>query len=381
MKNRKLIRVGVLGACLGMAVVGNAQVAISNGPFQTHANGGFGNAPRSEVQTSVLLLNAYGFGCQKVAGIRLADDFVVPAGAKLRIQGITAYAYQSDATSNTINDCNFRIWNGAPNAGGSVVAGDPITNRFLSGTFTGVYRTDDLAGGATINTRMIMAIRANLVSSQILNSGTYWADWQLGGTNPSGPWNVPVTILGQTGKVGANALQLLGANWFAAEDEPALIPQDMAYNVIGSWIMNPLTVTPVQGLQFGGNLASLGASDNDVYVMLLDEFDSISNVEFGTTCPSATASRIDYAIELRASRNDLTQIVGFFNGSAWETVDVSTSSFADALRNVAIITNPQRFMLAGNALRSRIRTVPQADVSDIDGWTASTDWVQWEVTP
>ncbi len=381
MKNRKLIRIGVLGACLGVAVVGNAQVAISNGPFQTHANGGSGNAPRSELQSNVLLLNAFGFGCQKVSGIRLADDFIVPTGAKLRMQGITSYAYQTGASSVTVVDYNYRIWNGAPNAGGTVIAGDPITNRFLSGAFTGVYRTDDLAGGATGITRMIMAIRANLQPSQILNPGTYWADWQMAGTNPSGPWNVPVTILGLTGKVGANALQLLGTTWEAAVDEPSMIPQDMAYEVIGSWIMNPLTVTPVQGLQFGGNLASLSASDNDPYIMLMDEFDSISNVEFGTTCPSATASRIDYAIEMKASRNDLTQIVGFFNGSAWETVDVSTSTITDALRNVAIITNPQRFMLAGNALRSRILTIPQADVSNIDGWTASTDWVQWEVTP
>jgi hypothetical protein len=380
MQFRYLVQWGVLVAFFGLASNGKSQIAISNGAYQTHANGGFNNSARSELQASVLLLNTFGFGCQKVNNNRLADNFVVPAGARLRIQGLEIYAYQTSATVNTINECNFRIWNGAPNAGGSVIAGDPITNRFLSGTSTSVYRTDDLVGGATGSLRLIMAVRANLIVSQVLNSGTYWADWQMAGTLASGPWNVPVTILGLTGKPGANGLQFIDGAWQAAVDESSF-PQDLAYGVTGSWLMNPLAVTTLEGTFFGGNLASLGASDNDRYTVIMDEFSPNSNVEFQTTCPSNTASRIDYTTEIRATRTDLSQFIGLFNGTTWETVDASNSSISDITRSVSILTNPQRFMLAGNILRSRLITIPQTDIDSGDGWTSSIDFVQWEVTP
>ena len=68
---RRTIRILAFALVAGAS---SAQVAVDNGPYQTHANGGFNNAPRSVVQAATLFLNNYGFGCQKSIGNRVADD-------------------------------------------------------------------------------------------------------------------------------------------------------------------------------------------------------------------------------------------------------------------------------------------------------------------
>ena len=66
-----------------------------------------------------------------------------------------------------------------------------------------------------------------------LPAGTYWLDWQTGGTLSSGPWAPPVSILGQTAKPGANGLQftLATATWGPALD--ATFQQDLPFVIEG----------------------------------------------------------------------------------------------------------------------------------------------------
>ena len=42
--------------------------------------------------------------------------------------------------TSTINDLRVQIWNGAPNAGGTVIWGDLTTNRMTSTSWTNIYR-------------------------------------------------------------------------------------------------------------------------------------------------------------------------------------------------------------------------------------------------
>ncbi len=204
-------------------------ILFDNGPLTTHPAGGSGGADASAVQTA-LTLSTYGFGHAISSGFRMADDFTVPAGG-WNISQITFYAYQSfSGTTPTINNVNLQIWNGPPGqVGSTVVFGDTATNRLAGSSFSNIYRALDTA--LTNPDRPIMA---NVVTvGTVLAAGTYWLDWQTGGTLASGPWAPPVSVLGQTAKPGANGLQFnpTGATWGAALD--TTFQQDLPFVIEG----------------------------------------------------------------------------------------------------------------------------------------------------
>ncbi len=207
-------------------------VLYDNGPLVTHPGGGAGGADASALQTA-LGNSTFGFGHAVSSGYRVADDFVVPAGGWM-VESFTFFAYQTGSTTtSTINAVNLRIWDGVPGAAGSnIVFGDTTTNRLASSTFTNIYRVQDTA--LTGNTRPIMANVATV--NFFLPEGTYWVDWQTGGTLASGPWAPPVTILGQTAKPGSNGLQYdpAAATWNALTDTGAAAVQDLPFVIQGT---------------------------------------------------------------------------------------------------------------------------------------------------
>ena len=208
-------------------------ILFDNGPLTTHPGGGFGGANASAVQ-GTLGLTLFGFGHAISSGFRMADDFTVPAGG-WNISTITFYAYQTGSTTTTtINNVNLQIWNGVPGVG-SVVFGDTTTNRLAGSSFSNIYRVTDTA--LTGSTRPIMA---NVVTvNTTLPAGTYWLDWQTGGTLTSGPWAPPVSILGQTAKPGSNGLQYnpTTATWGPALD--VTVQQDLPFVVEGATPQGP----------------------------------------------------------------------------------------------------------------------------------------------
>ena len=82
----------------------------------------------------------------------------------------------------------------------------------------------------TNNNRPIMA---NVVTiDTFLPAGTYWLDWQTGGTLASGPWAPPVTILGQTAT--GNGLQSINGAAFTPALDGAATQQDLPFVIEGS---------------------------------------------------------------------------------------------------------------------------------------------------
>ncbi len=204
-----------VGAAVGPSVppdpgapvwAGPRAVLYDNGPFITHPGGGVGGADASYLQTA-LGLNVYGFGHAISSGFRVADQFTIPAGQTWDITSITTFAYQtSSGTTSTINNINLQIHDAQP-PGGTVVFGDTTTNRFSSSAWSNVYRVLDTS---PVNTdRPIMATIAT--TPVTLGAGTYWINWQVGGTGASGPWAPPITIVGQT--LTGDAIQFDGAAW------------------------------------------------------------------------------------------------------------------------------------------------------------------------
>lgn len=201
-----------------------------NGPLVTNAGAGFGGADVSAVQTAVGN-TGYGSNVSVAANMRVADDFVVPAGG-WTINTITVYGYQTGSTTtSTFTAVNLRIWDGPPGQPSSnIVFGDTTTNRMASTTFSNIYRALDTDLAAS--NRPIMAVVATVGTT--LPAGTYWVDWQLAGSLASGPWAPAVSIAGSTGKAGANALQWDATAWVALTDGGSTAAQDVPFIVDGT---------------------------------------------------------------------------------------------------------------------------------------------------
>lgn len=95
----------------------------------------------------------------------------------------------------------LRIYDGPPNAGGTVVWGDFATNRMASTGFTNIYRVAENNIGTL---RPIMEIVCE-TPGLVLNPGTFWVEYTFDGSMASGPWAPPITITGET--TTGNALQ------------------------------------------------------------------------------------------------------------------------------------------------------------------------------
>ncbi|NCT66977.1 MAG: hypothetical protein GXC76_04940 [Rhodanobacteraceae bacterium] len=220
----------VAGKQSGKAWMAPLASLYDNGSLVTNPGAGAGGKDASALQTSVGN-TSYGSNISATNSFRAADDFTVPAGG-WTVDKVTLFTYQTGSTTtSTITGANLRIWNGVPGAAGStVVFGDTTTNRMASTAFSNIYRVLDT--GLTDTNRPIMAVVVTVGTT--LPAGTYWLDWQLSGSLASGPWAPPVTIVGATGKPGANAMQYDGTTWVAVTDGGSLAAQDFPFLIEGT---------------------------------------------------------------------------------------------------------------------------------------------------
>ena len=285
-------------------------VRFSSGPFITHPGGGFGGADASVLQQAAGM-TIFGFTASSAAAIRLADDFVVPAGQSWRVNQIIVYAYQTNAivtNPSPISAANIQIWNGVPEAAGStIVFGDLTTNRLVSSTFSNVYRA--------LESTPLNAARgawANRVSiGQTFGPGTYWIDWQVTGSPAfGGPFVPPVTILGtlDTG----NAMQKVGTAAFVAlldgthpQGIPFLLlgPRPAALAISGgntNGVIEPAETVGVEPAWRGGVIADTnvtGTAVGNADFVLTDlaaaygtlPIDTVASCTAATNCYAGTA--------------------------------------------------------------------------------------------
>jgi hypothetical protein len=207
---------------------GPEAILFDNGPLVTNPGGGAGGADLSALQVS-LGMNTLGAGHQFALGYSMADDFTIPAGESWDITNITFFAYQTNSTTtSTMTGVYVQIWNGAPNAGGSVIWGDLTTNRLSTTAWANIYRASDTT--PTNTARPVMASVA-AVTPPTLPAGTYWVQWSTDGSLASGPWAPPISILGQT--TTGNALQFT-TSWVAFTDSGTLTPQGLPFIIEGT---------------------------------------------------------------------------------------------------------------------------------------------------
>jgi hypothetical protein len=155
------------------------------------------------------------------------------------IDSIVFFGYQTGSTTatSTFNNYNYRVYNGSPASGGTVVFSDTATNRFLRSRWTNCYRISQTTVDQT------RPIFRNVVSAGFtLNPGTYWLDWAAGGTLASGPWANPITITGQN--TTGNALQRTPLLvWGPFNDGASLTQQGLPFLIYGTSSIVPVELT------------------------------------------------------------------------------------------------------------------------------------------
>lgn len=141
----------------------------------------------------------------------------------------------------------------------------------------------------------------------------------------------------------------------------------------------------VNGTPFGGNLASLGASDDDRLIVLNEEGDPNATVEVTATSPGESPSSLTLIVEASVSRTGLSQFVDAYKyaTNSFQNVDFSVGTLADSTRT-ALLASPAAsgFIQAGTCeVKARIRWIPFEDVEAADGWSESLDRVVWDSVP
>jgi hypothetical protein len=233
-KGREIMLHSLACVAIVLAWGANLQAAViyNNGPITTHFNVCTGDN-ESTLQTTSYAMGTIGFGHQFLLGNRIADNFTITSGY-WDISQITFYAYQTGApsTPSPITGVYVQIWDGPPNAGGSIVWGDLTTNRLTGSVYSGTRRVTETT---SCNTQRY--IFANTAAVNVtLTPGMYWLDWTTDGSLASGPWASPVTILGQPAT--GNALQYTAGPpgfWNNAVDGgTGNPPQDFPFIIQGS---------------------------------------------------------------------------------------------------------------------------------------------------
>jgi hypothetical protein len=235
----------VCGTCPGVPPVFFSNCNISTGAttlsgVAAPAGGVWSETARDETDPTTANTTA-GFG--GTGALRLADDFVVPAGG-MNVAYVRGYAYLTGATTTGVTAATLQIWNGPPNAGGTVIFGDTTTNRLANNSFSNIYRcfntvTPPTCGGATTipdQTRRLQYVYMTV--NQFLPAGTYWIDFNYTGASFSPP-SVQADAIGrQCDPNNSNGLQF-NAAWVPLADAgqgcvPTPVNQDLFFDVLGT---------------------------------------------------------------------------------------------------------------------------------------------------
>lgn len=260
-------------------------VLYDNGSLINSSGTGSGGANESQAQNSTLGMTTLGFS-QNPTNNRIADNFTISGLASWQIDTITLYAYQTGSTTtSTITSVNLRIWNGPPNDPNStVVFGNTTTNRLASSSWSGIYRVSQTTSGAT--SRPIMANTVTVGTA--LAPGTYWLDWQTGGSLTSGPWAPPITINGQS--TTGDALQSTngGSSWISVVDGGTGTQQGMPFLINGTVIDAAcVSTTNVDWLAVSATSGAIPASGNAQLNVTLDSAGKVPGVYAGQLCISS----------------------------------------------------------------------------------------------
>ncbi|MFO0831745.1 MAG: hypothetical protein U0637_07855 [Phycisphaerales bacterium] len=252
-----------------------------------------------------------GVACQadSAGGVRVADDFVVPAGQVWSLERLAVFVYEPGrvGAGPPVIGGTLRVWQGSPAAGGLPVFGDTGTNRLHGVEATGVYRVFSTIAGTPTEAPGVSRplYRVELDMPVQLGAGVYWVDWELTPATP-GAWlfAVPATVLGERTGEGWNAQQFLDGSWRPVMDPgrpvgAGEVALDMAFVLLGAGTAGCDTV------DFNG----------DEILPDIQDIADFLTVFAGGPCPTGACHDIDFNNDgLFPDTQDIASLLGVFAG-------------------------------------------------------------------
>lgn len=166
-----------------------------------------------------------------------------------------------------------------------------------------------------------------------------------------------------------------------------LIETSLAGETLTPGSVNPSVATAyvgtafeiVSGIPFGGDLASLAASDDNSMFLLNDENDPNGELTVDSTYCGTSITSYAATFETSATRSDLNVFFEArrFSNSSWTLMGTAVSTLADSTNNVSVASNVGQHLGANREIKVRIRWIPQADLEAADGWAEGVDLVTW----
>lgn len=316
-----------------------------------------GTPDRSILESVSLGMGTYGAGVQltATANNRIAEDIILDSDYD--ITSIDLYGYQTGSTNTTatINLVNLQVWDGDPSdPASSVIWGNTTDNVLASAVWSGAYRVleDDL----NATNRPIYRLTVEPVGLS-LDAGTYWLDWQYGGTLASGPWQPPVATLGQIAT--GNSIQSQAGVWAPVID---VGPQGAPVDVYGDLqavfpepYCGPLaygTVEPITLVDFAGisnvSDAAVGGTSHEDYTAI--EGDVAQGMTYTITLEGNTdgAFNATFVVFFDWNQNDVLDDAG----EVYEVTEVLNSSTGTDGKQVMLdITVPADALIGSTRMR------------------------------
>jgi hypothetical protein len=201
-------------------------VIFDNGPLITHPGAGPGGSDYSSLKPGQGNL---GGGFEHSANWWAADDFTLSEPAE--ISKMEFYGFQPfGSPTNLFSAVYVKIYTASPDQGGTPIFGDQTTNRLISSSFTGIYRTDSPT--APTYQMPIMKIVADVPLE--LAAGTYWVCVSAKGTTTGQYAFTPPVVIWEGTPVNPNGLVYHNAMWKPFTDEGGTgEPLAMAFKIYG----------------------------------------------------------------------------------------------------------------------------------------------------
>ncbi len=323
-------------------VTGNTvPIIYDNGTIVNAAGQGFGGADASTICTGG---TTFGFGSLG-PNVRLADDFVVPAGG-WTVTAVSAFAYQTGSTiaASPFASSNIEIWNGNPSLPTSAIIATSSTAGNI--VWTNAYRTTNVAP-FTANNRPVYRVQSTFPSLS-LAAGTYWVTYQM--NLASGAASFTPYVTGATTQPAAvfsgNAIQQLtvGGAWAAIAD--ATIPVDVPFLVHGT-AAAPTNVNLTGTLNLNDTSASFAFARNIAYAVK----QGTTTVSSGTLVRNTSTGSFSIAVPASAT------------GAA--TIEWDGSSFL--LRKTAVTLTGSGVAVGNvNVRNGDVDNSGEVDAADID---------------
>jgi hypothetical protein len=182
--------------------------------------------------------NILGFG--HAGGIRLVDDFTIPAGQTWNITGAGVFGYTTGAAAPTTTTAVMRILDASPVGAFNVLAGDLTTNTLQAGSnvFANINRvtTTTLADVG----RRVQSNILNFGAPVMLGPGTYWFEYGVTTTTGSG-FVPPLQVVPEAGAVvTGNAIQFGTTMTYAPiTDSGSFVAKGIPFQIRGTVVPEP----------------------------------------------------------------------------------------------------------------------------------------------